>query len=491
MATEAPGSVAAGVGDGDVAENELRRQLATLTFSHVEPSGAMEASAAVAWWNLLARLGLRLPLVVVHDLGLLLTRGRQGGAARVVRRAPVGVQPSALLERYHALLAAVASSEVVDELGLAPLPDENVAVIIARVIGDVYLRWSGRSSQGFVDALPAISPGFEQDRAELARRHEPSWALAFVLRLVEHERGVVARLEQIEASALKLLGLFSIDGGAAGAGAGDNLAELYQLVSTTGVADVVDFSLELLPSILETKRRPAAQRFSIDGYASIERRGNLDALLPSELAHDDEVFGLKAVSDELLYYAHERRQDAARRLHYVLVDGSASMRGAREVFARGLALALAKAFTLRGGDVWLRFFDSRLSERLDVGRAPRRELPRFLTYRSERGRNYGRVFSDLAAELKTLRRESGREIALTFVSHAECHIPLPTVDALAREATLTGIFVLPSRPIELEYLGKLGRHAIVTAETLARAGEKRRRALEIVDEVSSLSGGKG
>jgi hypothetical protein len=485
MATEAPGSVAAGGSDGDVAENELRRQLATLTFSHVDPSGAMEASAAVAWWNLLARLGLRLPLVVVHDLGLLLTRGRQGGAARVVRRVPVGVQPSALLERYHALLSAVAASEVVDELGVAPLPDENVAVIIARVIGDVYVRWSARAAPGvggLVDALPAISPGFEQDRAELARLFDPSWALAFVLRLVEHERGVVARLEQIEASALKLLGLFSVDGGAAGAGT--NLAELYQLVSTTGVADVVDFSLELLPSILETKRRPAAQRFSIDGYASIERRGNLDALLPSELAHDDEVFGLKAVSDELLYYAHERRQDAARRLHYVLVDGSASMRGAREVFARGLALALAKAFTLRGGDVWLRFFDSRLSERLDVGRAPRRELPRFLTYRSERGRNYARVFSDLAAELKALRRESGREIALTFVSHAECHIPLATVDALAREATLTGIFVLPSKPVELEYLGKLGRHAIVTAETLARAGEKRRRALEIVDEVA-------
>jgi hypothetical protein len=486
MATEGPRDAAA---ESDVAENELARQLATLTFSHVDPSGAVEAAAAVGWWNLLARLGLRLPLVVVHDLGLLLTRARQGGgASRVVRRAPVGVPPSPLLERYHALLAAVMASEVVEELGAAPLPDENVAVIIARIVGDVYLRWAARpvTTPGLTGALPAISPGFERDRAELARRYDPQWALGFVLRLVEQERGVVARLEQIEASALKLLGLFSVDGAAS---AGANLAELYQLVSATGVADVVDFSLELLPSILETKRRPAAQRFSIDGYASIERRGNLDTLLPSELAHDDEVFGLKALSDDLLYYAHERRQDAARRLHYVLVDGSASMRGAREVFARGLALALAKAFTLRGGDVWLRFFDSRLSEKLDVGRAPRRELPRFLTFRSERGRNYARVFSDLAAELKSLRRESGREIALTFVSHAECHIPLPTVEALAREASLTGIFVLPSKPVELDYLSRLGRHAIVTAETLARAGEKRRRALEIVDEVAF--GGKG
>jgi uncharacterized protein with von Willebrand factor type A (vWA) domain len=255
-------------------------------------------------------------------------------------------------------------------------------------------------------------------------------------------------------------------------------------VTTTGVADVVDFSLQLLPSLLETKRRPSAQRFSIDGYASVERRGNLDALLPGELAHDDEVFGLKALSDDLLYYGHERRPDAARRLHYILVDASASMRGAREVFARGLALALAKTFTLRGGDVWVRFFDSRLHDRLDVGRAPRRELPRFLTFRSERGRNYARVFGDLAVEVARLRRESPREIALTFISHAECHIPTPTVEALARDATVYGIFVLPSRPMDLDYLPRLHRHQVVTAEALARGAEKRRRALEIVEDAA-------
>jgi uncharacterized protein with von Willebrand factor type A (vWA) domain len=196
------------------------------------------------------------------------------------------------------------------------------------------------------------------------------------------------------------------------------------------------------------------------------------------------MFVLKALSDDLLYYGHERRQDAARRLNYVLVDASASMRGAREVFARGLALALAKASSLRGGDVWLRFFDSRLYDRLDVGRAPRRELPRFLTFRSERGRNYGRVFGDLAAELARLRRESAREISLTFITHAECHIPPATVDALTREAAVTGVFVLPSRPLDLPYLSKLRRHQIVTAETLTRTAQMRRRALDIVADAA-------
>jgi hypothetical protein len=466
--------------EGVLAENELARQLATLVHSAVGPSGADEAALAALWWNLLARLGIHVPLVVVHDLGLLLTRGRQQGGhgPREVRR-PATAGP--VVERYEALLAGVAGSNALEELQTAPLGDETVAVILANLLGDVHLRWPGRPRATLVSGLPLVSPAFERERSELGREHDPGWVLSFLQGLVETDRSLLARLEQLEAGTLRLLGLFPVDS-AGGGSAGVNLADLAQLVRTTGVADVVDFSLQLLPSLLETKRRPSAQRFSIDGYASVERRGNPDALLPSELAHDEEVFALKSISDDLLYYGHERRPDAVRRLHYILVDASASMRGAREVFARGLALALAKTFTLRGGDVWVRFFDSRLHDRLDVGRAPRRELPRFLTFRSERGRNYARVFADLAAEVARLRRETPREIALTFISHAECHVPLPTIEALARDATLYGIFVLPSRPVELDYLPRLHRHQIVTAESLARGAEKRRRALEIVED---------
>jgi hypothetical protein len=474
---------------GDLGEHaELERQLATLAYGGVKPAGAAEAVAAATWWNLLARLGVRLPLVVVHDLGLLLTRARPGPARELARASPprAGGQ---ILERYRGLLAAVAGSEAVAELAAAAPADDLVAIVLAKIVGDVYQRWPGRpralarSRDG--GALPLVSPLYGRERGELARAHDPVWALPFLQRLVEHERGVLTRLEQIETGALRVLGLFAVDGGTgAGAASGADLVALHELVTTSGVADVVDFSLQLLPSLLETKRRSAAQRFSIDGYASVERRGNLDALLPGELAHDDEVFDLKVLSDDLLYHAHERRQDSARRLNYILVDASASMRGAREVFARGLALALAKAASLRGGDVWLRFFDSRLGDKLDLGRSARRELPRFLTFRSERGRNYARVFADLAAELARLRRENPREIALTFISHAECHIPLPTVDALAREAALTGVFVLPSRPLELDYLPRLRSHQVVTAETLARGAEKRRRALEIVADAS-------
>ena len=463
------------------AEGELRRQLASLTHAEVTPSGPAEAIQAVTWWNMLARLGLPMPLVVVHDLGLLLARGRRGQPHRV--QPVVRGAASAFRTQYRALLSQVAEADVVGELGTAALRDETIAVVLARALSDIYLRWSARPRRPGMQELPVASPSFERDRATLAKNLDQTWVVSFMQRLLEHERGFLARLDQIDVSALRLLGLFAVDGAA------PDLSDLYQVVGNVGAADIVDFSLQLLPSLLETKRRRSVQRFSIDGYASIERHGSPDALLPSELAHDAETLTLKALSDDLLYYGRERAPEAGRRLTYLLVDSSASMRGTRQVFARGLALALCKKLSLLGGEVWFRFFDSRLYERLDVGRQARRELPRLLSFRSERGRNYARVFADLAAEVSRLRREEGRDVAITFITHAECHIPTATVEALARDASLYGVFVLPSRPIALDYLPLLHRYQIVTPETLARAGAGRRRALDIVDDFTRTAAG--
>src|SRR5262249_36274007 len=150
----------------------------------------------------------------VHDLGLLLTRQ---ATAREVRRSPPG-GAAAVVERYQQLLAAIAGSEALEDLEAAPLPEETLAVILARLLGDSYLRWTARPRLAVVEALPTYSPTFFRDRGALAREHDPAWALAFLQRLVEQERGVVARLEQIETSTLRLLGLFSLDPAAAGAG---------------------------------------------------------------------------------------------------------------------------------------------------------------------------------------------------------------------------------------------------------------------------------
>ena len=67
----------------------------------------------------------------------------------------------------------------------------------------------------------------------------------------------------------------------------------------------------------------------------------------TEFAYDDELFERKVVDDELYYYGHEKQREEERRLQYILVDCSPSMRGVRQVFARGLALTLAKKLDAR------------------------------------------------------------------------------------------------------------------------------------------------
>jgi hypothetical protein len=459
-------------------DRALARQLASLVLAGVAPRTGGSALAAAAWWNGLLRLGLSPPLFVVHDLGLVLARESErrrveDGAATLRPRAG-----SPLLGRYRSLLAAVASSESVRALGTTFLRDEVVAVLLARLLGDSWRRWAARPGGGLAPGpLALTSPLYGQAPAVLAARFDPAWAEAFLQPLLERELALRARLDQLDLGPLRLLGLFPPGT------VPPDLVDIEQLLGRAGIGDLVDFCLQLLPSLLETKRHGAPQRFAVDGYASVERRGAPDALLPSELAHDEEVFAVRALSDELLYYGHERPSEGGRRVHGVLVDASASMRGAREVFARGLALALAKKLALTGVDVWLRFFDSRLHRKVAAGTLGGQDLPYLLCFRSERGRNYARVFQDLLVELEQDAGRLHREVSLTIVTHASCQIPRATVLALSRRAALHAVFVLPSQPLTLDYLPLLHQFQVVTAETLAAPAEKKRRALEIVGAV--------
>ena len=202
------------------------------------------------------------------------------------------------------------------------------------------------------------------------------------------------------------------------------------------------------------------------------------------------MFLLKALSDDLLYYGHERQNEVSRPLHYILVDGSASMRGAREVFARGLALALAKKLSLVGGksaDVWVRFFDSRLHPRIDLGRSarPRSAAPAGLPFAARpklraRVRRSGasRSAGWCATRVGTSRSRSSRTAPARFRS--------PRSRRWRAQVRLYGIFVLPSGPLELDYLPFLHRSQVVTAASLGRTADKRRRALEIVEDAARL-----
>jgi hypothetical protein len=462
-------------------EAELARQLATLAFAAVEPAAGTALQAAV-WWNGLVKLGLSPPLVVVHDLGLLLSRPRgarlrEAGAPRIPGRLP-GAEAAAV-SRYRILLEAVAASEARTALeGAVALRDEVVVILLARLLGDLHRRWAvGERTVGLLPMLPLASPLYGRPIADLRRQQSADWAIGFLKALGDEQGILLVRLEQTELGVFRLFGLSS-------SATLPELPELYQLASTVGAGQIAEFSLQLLPSLLETKRAAAVQRFAVDGYASVERRGSVDALLPGELAHDSEIFAQRALSEELLYYGHQRPNEGHKRTHGILIDASASMRGSREVVARGLGLALARKLTLLGGEVWLSFFDSRLHRRVEAAALGGRELPYLLCFRSEQGRNYARVFGELRDELARPGRDSsGRQVAITIITHGECHIPLAVMQALRRHAAVYGIFVLPTQPLDLEYLPLLSGHQIISAESIAHPADRRRRALDVVSDV--------
>src|SRR5690606_22608204 len=104
------------------------------------------------------------------------------------------------------------------------------------------------------------------------------------------------------------------------------MLDLLNVFSNPEANDVVNFSLDLLPSVLETKRGSGQQTYSVDGYAGLSRRGTLDSLMLSELVFDDDLFERRFVENEVFYYSREKQHEEDRRLHYIVVDATAPMR---------------------------------------------------------------------------------------------------------------------------------------------------------------------
>ena len=467
--------------------SHLARQLGTLALSHVQVANPMAAVRAASWHNVLLGLGVRLPLFVVHDLGVLLTapRGASGpvvtGRADLLQRVGIPADVRPLLGEYSRLLTTIAASEVAEKSSGWRLRDEIVGVLLLRILGDVYHRWgfTGKDVGGAALPLdPELYAGTDPVTHFADFSPAPLWA--FLGHLCAHSWHVLSCVEQIDLDTLRLLGLFRREG--ENESPGLELPDLFAALRSPEANDVVNFSLELLPSVLETKRASGAQTFSMDGYASIERRGNLDSLVLSEFAYEDELFERKVVDQELYYYGHEKEREEERRLMYILVDASASMRGQRQVFARGLALALAKKLTLAGDEVWLRFFDSRLYDLVKLSRSGSISIPYLLSFRSERGRNYGKVFRQLVLDLTRLKREAKRRVVLYVVTHGQCHIPVELVAALKKLAYLYGAIILPSAEVTLDYLPLFDRHHIVSAEALGSRTERKDQALHILQE---------
>ena len=176
----------------------------------------MAVVRAASWKNAMGRLGLYVPLFVIHDIGMLLTTPRGPTGWTIAQRAGQLGRIDAsgpnrqLLTEYVELLENLAGSEVVEKLAGWRLRDELVAVLLTRALSDTYNRWPDPGKSAGAEDLPLdlglysdLDPashfanfdsrrvwGFVQhltsqalhvytcDRAHRSRHGSPTWALS-------------------------------------------------------------------------------------------------------------------------------------------------------------------------------------------------------------------------------------------------------------------------------------------------------------------------
>ncbi len=463
--------------------------LGGLALSAVRASSPMMVVRAVRWYRDLARLGLHLPFFLVHDVGLLYAApkeqlelaprpGLEVVLARVPRAADLG-------QTYRGVISEISQSEASERARTMRLSDDLVVVVLARVLGSLVQRTQAKPTYPATLPLdPELVRDIDGQIGPLFSALPRTFELATLDALARARLHVLTLADALDLDTLRLLGMLGPESTAAGALAH---VDLLAAISTPAANDIVNFSLELLPSVLETRRAKSTGTHAVHGYAGIGNKGSLDSLVLTELAWDDVEFARRMIENEILYYTREQAPDEARRLHYLLIDASASMRGDRQVFARGLAIALGKKLQLAGEEVWMRFFDSRL---YDVQRSRPGQLPAayILGFKGERGRNPARVFAQLATELALLRARDQRDPVVHLITHAALHVPKQLVQEVRRQAHLFGVFILPSGgELDLDYLDLLEGHAVVDHATLTEKTARAAAATKIVNDAAELN----
>mgnify|MGYP006346181755 CR=1 FL=1 len=453
--------------------------LGSLALSVVRPHSPTLALRALRWHRDLERLGVRVPFFVAHDVGLVLACPHE--QLEIVPRvdlaalvATTGAAP-ALFTHYRRVIEEVADSETARRARSLRMNDDMIAVLLARVLGSTAQRI--QIAPPYPVAVPldaALVDGIDAQLPTLVAAVRRGFEVDALNKLTEARLYVLTLVDALDLDTLQLFGML---GGDAGQGALAQV-DLLGVLGAPEANDVVDFSLEILPSVLESKARPAASTHAAFGYSGLSRKGSIDGLVLTELAWDEQELMRRMADDEVLYYAREQAHDDAHRIHHFLIDASASMRGERATFARGMAIASAKKLLLAGEDVTFRFFDSRLYE-AHAARAGQLPIGYLLSFRGERGRNPSRVFAEVERTLALSSTRDPREPIVHVFTHGALYVPRDVMASIARRAKVSGLFMLPSGgDLDLDYLDLLDAHWVVNHAALAskksRATEARR-----------------
>ncbi len=458
--------------------------LGSLALSMVRPGSSTLAMRSLRWERDLDRLGLSIAFPIVHDVGMLLAAPPEQLAigSRIALEPLLGV-PGAReqLQEYEGLIRELSQCEAARRARTLRLSDDMIVVVLSKILGGAASAAGARPSYplGMV-ADAAAFDALEERLLDLFRQMDRTFEWQGIASLRRARLKVLTVADALDLDTLRLLGVLGANGSAASV-----QVDLLAAMSSPSANDVVNFSLDILPSVLEAKRKPGLTTRAGEGFGGIGTRGTMDALVLTELAWDQEDFVRRVMDNEVLYYAKEAVAEPAGRRHVLVIDATASMRGDRAVFARGMALATAKKLLLEGEDVAFRFFDSRLYEphRAQGGSLPTGQV---LSFRGERGRNPARVFSELVTALDIERSRDPREVIVHVFTHAALYIPRTLVQALKQRAKVACVFILPSGgQLDLDYVDLLDARWVIDHATLAQRDARAKRARDILGETDA------
>jgi len=467
-------------------QSNIAGVLGTLALSAVRPGAPTVALRALRWFRDLEKLGVNLPFSIVHDIGMLFAVapehyaiGLRTDPDTTLRKAPGG---QAVCDAYAALIRELAECEAARRAATLRMSDDMISVVLSKLLGSIATRIGRKADyETSLASDAALFDGIDGELIGLFQSRDRTYELHALATLGRFRLYVLTIADALDLDTLQLLGVLGAEGGS---GIGLQV-DLLAAMASPAAHDVVNFSLEILPSVLETKTRPGASTRAGFGCGGLGTRGSIDNLVLTELAWDADDFARRIIDNEALYYTKETEREPAGRRHVLLIDASASMRGERQVFARGIALATAKKLVLEGEDVSIRFFDSRLYEP-QSSRGGNLPTPYVLSFKGERGRNPGRVFSELATALEIEMIRDHREVVLHVFTHAALYIPRELVQLLTKTAKLGIVFILPSGgTLDLDYLDLLDSHWVVDHETLNSQGARADKARDILGKIGN------
>lgn len=199
------------------------------------------------------------------------------------------------------------------------------------------------------------------------------------------------------------------------------------------------------------------------------------------------MFLQRFLENELFYNSRERTRDRETEHHLLLIDGTASMRGLRSSFARGLALSMIQQHLHAKRTVEVAFFDSALHPPTRVVGKDRGTIA-ILGFNTPQGRDYPRAFSEITRYARSIYHADKGRVIITFLTHGRCFVPQDVIAELMDYAEVRGLFILPGESLPT-FAETLDYHGLIDEETLQTGGGRIKAARRVLDDLSQQVSG--